>query len=1028
MPSLGAAFQPESDLAKEQPAVYQSVLIWQHATTKSTGARAALTKAPIIRDVPQVRRKLASRNSTSGPRFDPTLSTPGTANERGLVSLISRPTQTWLREKPSRAKLSPTVSNVHASGSWKRGTLHFRDHGNLLIYSEEQALLHSIACEDLLTTHIRKVDSSLFGRNNAMGIFATPSTLTQLSPRARLNTTTPDEPIYLCFYSRANLHKWLYLLRIYAQPEVYGSPLSAARGGTHRFYRHMAMKIDGVRFVSPDSSALFDAYMTPSASGTTPGVRPASAVPGGDRDFDLLGAKEDAVMQCYCVVRHGSYAVARTKVFSTNSSQLWLEEFSVGDLAPWTTLTVEVMQAHRGKTALVGIVDLTVQTMRRGEPVEGWFPIWSTTRAAREHVPISTIADPASAYSRELAGELKLTIQLRDEVVMPRKRYNDISRALNSEKWIPLISSFTKVLDERAVLERLVDVFASSGTIVDRMAELTEIETNAMNDQGDGLDLLFRGNSLLSRALNEYQKKYCVEWLFDSIGLFIINICSQRIVIDTPLASDDSANGGTGTNNDASGGAVPGALGVAEGEVRYLNEAETIAHFKDWTRTLWQSIYGARNKCPPDLRRMFANIRSKVDSKFEQHESSVDPGKRAVGAIAFLRLICPAIAAPHLYGVSPSAPEPRTSRILTILAKIILSLANKRSAFDKDTWLAPMTDFLKTQAVLLDDYINTISTEPPENVTSADVIWGDDDEGTFGQSVQHKIARLYPIHRESIPQVNFVMDEPLALATFTSYIARNVPAELVDEDVPIISSPDGAVQLDLEALGEEGDRLRQFARHACHVEEHAGYYVDKAGYDSLPLEFAEKTIKHHNQTSSLATVSVGKTSTPASVASPKQLPRTSPGRKRGATVSASGSGTRDSQRIASSTVDEGTLRSADGINMGLSAGVMGADYGTNYDSEEELRAAYRAIKDQAASPDEVGASTEHTYRPHSSEGLRFASIGANARHMLSDDASLGDDDASLNGVGPGGNNPESSVTSLPRYGGRNKKWWKLGGH
>jgi len=971
--------------------------------------------------VPQVRRKLTSRNSTSGPRFDAALSTAPTTSSSGIVSSIMRPTQNWLREKPSRAKLQPPVSDVHASGVWKRGTLHFRDNNNLHIYSDEHALLHSIACEDLSTTHIRKVDSSLFGKNHAMGIFARPSTLMPLSPRAKLATPS-DEPIYLCFYTRAALYKWLYLLRICAQPEIYGTPLTAVRGGTHRFYRQIDMTINGVRLLSTTiDPSMPQLHLPPNTTG--PAV-------GGDRDSDLAVMKEDPIMHCYCIVRCGTYAVARTKVFLSTSNQLWLEKFSIGDVAPWTTLTVELMQAQRGgKSALFGVVDLPVQTMRRGEDIDGWFPIWSTALAARENGPVGSAADPSSAYSRELIGELKLVIHLRDEVVMPKKRYEAVSQTLNSNKFIPLVSALTKIVDEQSVLGHLVDVFASSGTIVPRMADLTQAEMDTMNDSFE-VELLFRGNTLLSRSLDKYQRTYCTEWLFDSIGLFILNICEQRIIIETPLAHDDSGAPGSYGNASASG-AASSFVGAGDGDIWYLDQAETISHLKEWTRTLWQSIYGARNKCPLDLQRILYNIRCKVDAKFSHHQTAVDPGKQAVSAFAFLRLICPAIATPHLYGILPSAPEPRTSKILTTLAKIILSLGNRRSGFEKDTWLAPMTDFLRTQANLYDDYINTISTQPAEERQTSYVPFGDDDDSTFALGIQRKIADLCPIHRESIPSVNFAMDEPLALASFTSYLARHVPAELVDEDSPHISSGvNGIIMLDLQALGEQGELLRQFTRHACTVEEHAGYYVDKAGYDALPLEFVDRSFKHGNLTSSLATVSVGKNSTPASVASPRQAAKSSPGRKRGATMSATGSTSqRDSSRAPPPlSIDENGFRAGD--RPGPTLATLPSEGRGPVDSDEELAAAYLTIRERGSTVDDQVGLFQRVGRPHSSEGARFAALNAGGRLGAgADDISLNDDNTSSNGAsGTGGAHPDSSVTSLPRYGAdgrRSKKWWKL---
>ncbi|KAK0544924.1 hypothetical protein OC846_005871 [Tilletia horrida] len=884
MPSLGAAFQPDPPgaIVKEQvDEAMQSVLIWQPGTVSTKSGTFNLTKAPIIGNVPQVRRKLTSRNSTSGPRFDPMLASTSSTPDRGsgLVSTIIRPTQNWLREKPSRAKLGPPASNVHISGEWRRARLHFRESSILLVLTAENALLHSIACSDLCTNHIRKVDSSLFGKMQVLGIFSRPSTLTPLSPRQKSTSSTTDEPIYLAFYSRSALHKWLHLLRICAQPELYGSPATLPKGGTHRFYRQLDMTINNVKLFNnhsisasstSDSAALPDSYLPPgsSAAAHTNYPRPTSSVPQmAGQDLDGSG-REDTILQCYCIVRSGLYAIARTKVFSTTPSQIWLEKFSIGDLAPWTTLSVELIQVQRsGKTQLIGIVDLPIHTMRRGEDIDGWFPIWSSARSTSGPVSIGSAADPAVAYSRELIGELKLIIHVRDEVIMPRKRYDQIQHTLNSEKFVPLVTVLTKVVDEQALLSNLVDVFASSGTIVPRMADLTKAEMRALGDDAE-LELLFRGNSLLSRSLDKYQRTYCSEWLYDSIGGAIGNICEKNVVIETPMAHDDgNAAGSASTVGNGQGGA---SNITGEGETRFLNQVETIEFLNTHTRLLWKSIYFARDKCPRDLQSILATIRSEVDAKFAGREGTVDAGKQAVGAFAFLRLICPAIAAPHLYGILPSAPEPALAKVLTTLAKIILVLANRR--FDKDTWLAPMTDFFKTQADLYDDYISTISTVPSEGQPTTYVPFGDEDDTAFSQAIQDKISRLYPIHRESIPSINCAMDEPLALATLTSYIARNVPAELLQDGSNIVTTVgDSNMQLDLDTLGEQGDLLRRFARLACYVEEHAGYFVDKAGFDATPLELVERTFKNLNLTGSLATVSVGKSATPpvpVSVVSP----------------------------------------------------------------------------------------------------------------------------------------------------------------
>lgn len=267
-----------------------------------------------------------------------------------------------------------------------------------------------------------------------------------------------------------------------------------------------------------------------------------------------------------------------------------------------------------------------------------------------------------------------------------------------------------------------------------------------------------------------------------------------------------------------------------------------------------------------DLRKALRKVRATVDARFLA-QPPPGPGMQAVGAFVFLRLICPSIRAPQLFGLTPAKPDEGADRTLSYLSKIMLAMANKNLDKDKDSWLVQAQDFLNATAHEYNDFIDDLSltqrcgrASPTASATKGemykhrDSLFGDELDGDFQGFVESRLLTLKRLHRESIPRRPPILDKSEALATLVSYVVRNAQfgreAEgkspyfgteikrlgdrhpIDDATFMLPSQFDHSTGIAAEALS----RLHEFLNICCDIEDSAGFYIDRAGLSPLPLE------------------------------------------------------------------------------------------------------------------------------------------------------------------------------------------------
>jgi hypothetical protein len=172
----------------------------------------------------------------------------------------------------------------------------------------------------------------------------------------RWSATRSTEPLYFAFPSTEAMNTWMALLRSYASPELYGKS-RVQGGGTYRIWRQVELTcIQGRNIGVP---------------------RPAELNSNGMAgDSEGRGDAEAGDLDLFCEVYFNNVLSGRTVVKKSMGSPDWHEGFLFTDLPPFEKLAIVVWREKKlQKPFVVGTVHITLTNFRRGEHVEGWFPV-----------------------------------------------------------------------------------------------------------------------------------------------------------------------------------------------------------------------------------------------------------------------------------------------------------------------------------------------------------------------------------------------------------------------------------------------------------------------------------------------------------------------------------------------------------------------------------------------------------------------------------------------------------------------------
>lgn len=553
-------------------------------------------------------------------------------------------------------------SNKHIrpmASSWRKVSCTLQENGHLNLYKESDVSLVSVIPLSQLSRYaIQRLDPSVLGEEHCIAIY--PQYTSTSDPILSMH------PVFLGLDCRVLSEVWFVLLRAFTIPELYGPEQSLSNAGPSassnstdlqrllmadmfRVERHFSMRILEARlYASPQNSPR--ELHTPSQQ--------------------QMNSKRDGAMTGYYAELYLDGELRAKTAVKPDNDLFWLEDYEFVDLPPVLSSALVLIKvrnpAHRDWTLVshgdyaldqgdlsslsvlgdieispldttYGKVDLRLDDLERRIDTEKRWPI----RDGQDHI----------------VGEILMKVRADDLVVLMSHEYLQLTKLLHtfSNSLTQQISQMVPS-DLRKLSETLLNIFQVSAQAGDWLMSLVEDEIDglhkethisrlrysrriASNDSYESgierelflrdlgksatveANLLFRGNSLLTKALDLHMRRVGKEYLDETLMERLRDIAESN--------PDCEVDPNRMPNPD---------------DLR-RNWRNLIA----LTENIWKSIYASASRCPPELRMIFRHIRACADDRYGDFLRTVTYS--SVSGFLFLRFFCPAVLNPKLFGL-----------------------------------------------------------------------------------------------------------------------------------------------------------------------------------------------------------------------------------------------------------------------------------------------------------------------------------------------------------------------------------------